>query len=99
MAFWNLNVHMQEAVKMSDNLSRNKITTTPKIDPSVDTNHHQRSKRFFKLADDWYFITRENINLGPYRSYEQAAQAAATFVDFIEVAPARVVDVFVGKTA
>ena len=45
-----------------------------------------RSDRYFKLSDYWYFITREGATLGPYDSKEQAAQAVADYIQFVNQA-------------
>lgn len=55
-----------------------------------------RSERFFKLADDWYFTTRENVTMGPFESQEGAKSAVDNFVDFIKTASPKVVQVFLG---
>lgn len=42
-----------------------------------------RSDRFFKLSDYWYFITREGATLGPYDSKDQAQDAVADYIQFV----------------
>jgi len=55
-----------------------------------------RSERFFKLADDWYFTTRENVTMGPFESLELAQHGVASFISFIQLAPSKLVEVFKG---
>ena len=50
-----------------------------------------RSKRVFKLHEDWFFSTREGLNPGPYENEEQAEQAAGEFVEFAMVSSAQMV--------
>ena len=45
-----------------------------------------RSDRYFKLSDYWYFITREGATLGPYDSKDQAQQAVADYIQFVNQA-------------
>jgi len=42
-----------------------------------------RSDRYFKLSDYWYFITREGATLGPYDSKDQAQDAVADYIQFV----------------
>ena len=63
---------------------------------TADPKNTVRSERFFKLADDWYFTTRENVTLGPFESREEAKMAVADFVDFINNASPKIVQVFKG---
>lgn len=53
-----------------------------------------RSDRFFKLADSWYFTTRENVTLGPFESRELARAAVDDFIAFIETASPKIVEAF-----
>ncbi len=41
-----------------------------------------RSNRFFKLADSWYFTTREGASMGPYDSHAIAEKSVADYVEF-----------------
>ncbi|MBQ0719820.1 MAG: hypothetical protein KBT88_15100 [Gammaproteobacteria bacterium] len=45
-----------------------------------------RSDRYFKLSDYWYFITREGATLGPYDSRDQAQDAVADYIQFVNQA-------------
>jgi len=45
-----------------------------------------RSDRYFKLSDNWYFITREGATLGPYDSKDQAQLAVADYIQFVNQA-------------
>jgi len=45
-----------------------------------------RSDRYFKLADYWYFTTREGATLGPYDSKDQAQLAADDYIQFVNKA-------------
>ncbi len=45
-----------------------------------------RSDRYFKLSDYWYFITRESATLGPYDSKDQAEEAVADYIQFVNKA-------------
>lgn len=63
---------------------------------TVDPKNTVRSERFFKLVDDWYFTTRENVTLGPFESREEAKMAVVDFVDFINNASPKIVQIFKG---
>ena len=45
-----------------------------------------RSDRYFKLSENWYFITREGATLGPYDSKFQAQQAVVDYIQFVNQA-------------
>ena len=45
-----------------------------------------RCDRYFKLADYWYFTTREGATLGPYDSKDQAHLAAEDYIQFVHKA-------------
>jgi hypothetical protein len=40
-----------------------------------------RSEPFFLDQDGWYFSTRENVDLGPFRSEQEAQMARDTYID------------------
>ncbi|BFM08534.1 DUF6316 family protein [Halioxenophilus aromaticivorans] len=40
-----------------------------------------RSDRFFKVNGEWYFSTREKIDVGPFTSRENASQGLSLFVE------------------
>lgn len=42
-----------------------------------------RSKRFFKKADYWYYNTREGVDIGPFDSMNEAEAGVSDFIDFI----------------
>jgi hypothetical protein len=39
-----------------------------------------RSDRFFQVGESWYFMSRENPNVGPYRSHKEATAALTSFL-------------------
>lgn len=43
-----------------------------------------RSDRFFTADNLWYFTTRENRDVGPYASREDAEHGLALFIDCLE---------------
>ena len=43
-----------------------------------------RSDRFFSVGNDWYFTTREQRDVGPFGSREDAAHGLALFIECIE---------------
>ncbi|RLA40813.1 MAG: hypothetical protein DRR06_15015 [Gammaproteobacteria bacterium] len=51
-----------------------------------------RGSRFFKLADNWYFTTRENTSMGPYDSFEMAEKGADDYVEFVSTATPHMLD-------
>lgn len=40
-----------------------------------------RSEPFFLDEDGWYFSTRENVDLGPFRSIQDAESARQTYIE------------------
>lgn len=57
-----------------------------------------RSGRFFKLANYWFFATREGPAMGPYDALEQARDAVGDYVEFINSASPRVLNLFTKPT-
>ncbi|GAB1264663.1 hypothetical protein NBRC116493_05070 [Aurantivibrio infirmus] len=43
-----------------------------------------RSRRFFTINNEWFFSTRENMDIGPFESEEQARSGMQLFVDSIK---------------
>ncbi|MFT6388587.1 MAG: hypothetical protein ACJAUP_001970 [Cellvibrionaceae bacterium] len=43
-----------------------------------------RSDRFFNADNQWYFTTRENRDVGPYFSREEAEHGLELFIDCVE---------------
>ena len=43
-----------------------------------------RSDRFFSSGSQWYFTTRENRDVGPYGTREDAEHGLKLFIDCIE---------------
>jgi hypothetical protein len=41
---------------------------------------HFRSERFFAIGSDWYFSTREGLDLGPYTDRQEAEAALLFFI-------------------
>lgn len=35
-------------------------------------NTHCRAKRFYQINDEWFFATREQLQVGPFASLEEA---------------------------
>ncbi len=42
--------------------------------------HKVRSKRFYCVNDEWYFSTREKLQVGPFPSRESAEDALRLFL-------------------
>ena len=45
-----------------------------------------RSDRFFSIASDWYFTTREGAAIGPFKAKTDAEKGMSDFIDFLAVA-------------
>lgn len=71
----------------------------------MNTSHHRsvnakaktssiRSSRYFKLCNDWYFMTREGVGIGPYVDLAEARSAVSHFIAFIAVADNQSVQAF-----
>ena len=43
-----------------------------------------RSERFFTVDHQWYFTTREHVDVGPFSSREAAEHALSLFIDCVE---------------
>ncbi|MEO0442966.1 MAG: DUF6316 family protein [Pseudomonadota bacterium] len=43
-----------------------------------------RSDRFFTIDSQWYFTTREGVDVGPFDSRDMAANALTIFIDCVE---------------
>jgi hypothetical protein len=46
-----------------------------------------RTERLFAVADGWYFTTREGIDVGPYRSRDEAQAGAARLLALLRHLP------------
>ena len=64
----------------------NVVYITRESDSANASTTQVRSDRYFKLSDYWYFITREGATLGPYDSKEQAQEAVADYIQFVNQA-------------
>ncbi len=64
----------------------NVVYITRESDPKSASTSRVRSDRYFKLSDYWYFITREGATLGPYDSKDQAQDAVADYIQFVNQA-------------
>lgn len=53
-----------------------------------------RTGRFFRLANYWFFATREGPAMGPYDALEQAQQAVPGYVEFVNSASPQVLNLF-----
>lgn len=45
-----------------------------------------RSERFYQVDDAWFLSTREGVNIGPYKSLEEARQAESQLIARLVVA-------------
>lgn len=53
-----------------------------------------RSDRFFRVNGDWYFSTREKVDVGPFDSKERAGKGLSLFIDSMQqTTPAPTVEV------
>ncbi|OUS14941.1 hypothetical protein A9Q88_12735 [Gammaproteobacteria bacterium 50_400_T64] len=64
----------------------NNVVYITRESDSASSATRVRSDRYFKLSDYWYFITREGATLGPYDSKDQAQQAVADYIQFVNQA-------------
>lgn len=64
----------------------NVVYITRESDPQSASRSPLRSDRYFKLSDYWYFVTREGATLGPYDSRDQAQDAVADYIQFVNKA-------------
>ncbi len=64
----------------------NVVYLTRESDSESASTAPLRSNRYFKLSDYWYFITREGATLGPYDSKDQAKDAVADYIQFVNQA-------------
>ncbi len=46
-----------------------------------------RTNRLFAVGDAWYFATREGVDVGPYRSREDAAAGAERLLALLRITP------------
>ena len=56
-----------------------------------------RTDRYFSVASDWYFSTREGSCIGPYESKREAEAGLKDFIDFLIVAEPVVRSSFLGS--
>ncbi len=49
---------------------------SPSRDGEPASSHHFRGDRLVVVNGDWFIVTREGIDVGPYASREDAAAAA-----------------------
>ena len=61
---------------------------------TVENTLPVRSSRYFKLYNDWYFMTREGAAIGPYVDMVKVNAAAKVFVAFIAAADNQAVQAF-----
>jgi len=45
-----------------------------------------RSNRFFKVNGDWYFSTREKMDVGPFTTVESAMTGLSLFIENMQAA-------------
>lgn len=41
---------------------------------------HLRANRFYQIANRWYFSTRENLQVGPFKNFDDADVALGLFL-------------------
>ncbi|MDE1465431.1 DUF6316 family protein [Spartinivicinus poritis] len=46
----------------------------------------KRSDRFIFKENYWYFKTREDLNIGPFRSLDDAKKKVKDYLDFVSLA-------------
>ncbi len=52
-----------------------------------------RSDRFFQVGESWYYMSRENPNVAPYRSHKEAQSALTSFLKRLNAPAAPVKEV------
>ena len=57
-----------------------------------------RGDRFFKLANNWYFTTREGFSMGPYDSHELAEKGTGDYISFVQHAAPHVLKLLIPNT-
>ena len=57
-----------------------------------------RGDRFFKLANNWYFTTREGFSMGPYDSHEMAAKGTGDYISFVNHAAPHILKLLIPNT-
>ncbi len=50
----------------------------------LDKRLYFRSNRFFQVGDRWYFMSRENPNVGPYKTLMEAKNGLASLLEHID---------------
>lgn len=53
-----------------------------------------RSGRFFRLADNWFFVTREGPTIGPFDDLEQAQAGVRDYLEFVKAASPELLESF-----
>ncbi|ABC33238.1 hypothetical protein HCH_06603 [Hahella chejuensis KCTC 2396] len=48
--------------------------------------HHQRKERFYEQDGQWYYMTREQIPLGPYDKREHAQEGLSAYLCYLHAA-------------
>ena len=44
-----------------------------------------RCDRFFAVNSSWYFSTRENFDIGPYQTKDEAKQGLSEFLEYMRL--------------
>ena len=56
-----------------------------------------RSDRFFAVNHDWFFTTREGVDIGPFATKQDAYNGLIDFIDFVERADPTLLDQFLNN--
>lgn len=53
-----------------------------------------RSKRFFRQHEVWFFHTREGADIGPFESADEAQKGLEDFIEFLNLADPKTLSSF-----
>lgn len=71
--------HSEGKEEMTAHTYRNKISVCPRVGEGMK-NVKCRNQRLFSVGPDWYFKTREGIEIGPYENEKDAENGINRFI-------------------
>ncbi|AZZ91772.1 MULTISPECIES: DUF6316 family protein [unclassified Hahella] len=60
----------------------NQMTRT---DDALQRPSYDRSDRFYIENGEWFYLTREQIPIGPYASQQEAEDGLNAYIDYMQV--------------